>query len=258
MLKQVVRQLPPIRRLVAERDKLRDALANRRGFQDDSVYDDGSFVAARVGEGAHRDAIGGLWDDVGKLQFQFLVDHGLKAEHRLLDVGCGPLRGGVHFIPYLDPGSYWGVDINASLLEAGWSEELGPANLQARQPRRQLVCLQDFEFNTLNERFDFAVAVSVFTHLNFNRIRRCLARLAPVLAPGGRLFATFFEAPSGEDGEAPLSHDPGGMITYSHRDPFHYRFEDFEHAVSTLPMSVHRHGDWHHPRDQKMLIFEAN
>lgn len=258
MLKYLATKLPPIKRLVAQRDMLRHALANHSGIQGDSFYDNELIIAARVAEGAHRDMAGGSWDEVGKLQFQFLVDHGLKPEHKLLDIGCGPLRGGLHFIPYLDPGNYWGIDISASLIEAGWNEELGKAKLQTRQPRHQLVCLQDFEFNTLNEQFDFSIAASVFTHLSFNRIRRCLVRLAPVLEPGGKLFATFFEVPIDKSSEEPLSHNPGDTITYSYRDPFHYRFEDFHYAICGLPMSVHCHGDWNQNRIQKMLIFKAN
>src|SRR5262245_17052197 len=72
--------------------------------------------------GAHRDFVGGLWDEIGRLQFDFLVAHGLKPEHKLVDVGCGALRGGVHFIRYLKPGHYFGLDLNASLIKAGERE----------------------------------------------------------------------------------------------------------------------------------------
>lgn len=45
-------------------------------------------------EGPHRGAVGGMWDQIGKLQFEFMVKHGLKPEHKFLDIGCGSLRGG--------------------------------------------------------------------------------------------------------------------------------------------------------------------
>jgi hypothetical protein len=157
----------------------------------------------------------------------------------------------------LIPGNYWGVDINSSLIEAGWNDELRKADLQDRQPREQLVCLKDFEFHSLNEKFEFAIALSVFTHLSFNRIRRCLTHLAPVIEPGGRFFATFFEAQAEQNSEDTITHSPGGVVTYSCRDPFHYRFEDFQYAISGLPFAVRYHGEWGHPRDQRMLEFEA-
>lgn len=258
MLKTAAMIIPPIRRLVTERNLLRAALANREGIQDDSTYYNEEFVLARVAEGAHREVIGGLWDEIGDLQFQFLIQQGLKPEHKFLDVGCGSLRGGIRFIPYLDSGNYWGIDLNESLINVGWNEELGNANLQSRQPRNQLVCIEDFEFNLLGEQFDYAIAISVFSHLNLNTIRRCLTRLEPTLADGGKFFATFFEVPEDVDAELPHFQTPGGVTTTSVNDPFHYHFEDFQYAVSNLSMTVHYHGEWNHDRNQKMLIFEAS
>jgi hypothetical protein len=52
----------------------------------------------------YKSVVGGLWDEIGRLQFNFLVAQGLKPEHYLLDVGCGTFRGGVHFIRYLETG----------------------------------------------------------------------------------------------------------------------------------------------------------
>ena len=65
---------------------------------------------AEIESRAHRELVGGLWEELGVLQFEFLVKRGLKPHHRLLDVGCGALRGGVHFVRYLDPGCYHGID----------------------------------------------------------------------------------------------------------------------------------------------------
>lgn len=59
------------------------------------------------GEGP-RGYVGGLWHELGELQFRFLVDQGLRPEHVLLDIACGSLRGGVRFVPYLNPGNYLG------------------------------------------------------------------------------------------------------------------------------------------------------
>ena len=136
----------------------------------------------------HRAKWGGLWHEIGQLQFQLMVDEGLTPRHRLLDIGCGSMRGGVHFIRHLDAGHYVGVDVNAELLEAGRGE-IAQAGLEEKRP--MLVHRGDFEFRDLGV-FDFAIAQSLFTHLPFNSIVRCLARTAEVLRPGGRLLATFF------------------------------------------------------------------
>ncbi|MHC4422967.1 MAG: hypothetical protein ACYS1E_20600, partial [Planctomycetota bacterium] len=44
------------------------------------------------------------YDLMGASQFRLLCTLGLRAPHRLLDFGCGSLRAGRLFIPYLNPG----------------------------------------------------------------------------------------------------------------------------------------------------------
>jgi cyclopropane fatty-acyl-phospholipid synthase-like methyltransferase len=220
----------------------------------DSIYDDAQALRAMVQAGRHREVIGGLWDELGKLQLDFLRDHGLRPTHKLLDLGCGSLRAGTQLIPYLESGNYWGVDISSDLLEAGW-KELGALGLQQHQPRGQLVTLLDFEFDQIGTRFDYCIATSVFTHMTLNRIRRCLARLAGSLSPDGKFFATFFELPQEADREADRLHAPGGIVTHSWKDPFHYKAADIHYLVSDLPWTVEVIGPWSHPRGQHMLLF---
>jgi len=201
--------------------------------------------------GVHREFVGGLWDLLGTLQFRFLLDNGLQPAHRFLDIGCGALRGGIHFVRYLDAGNYFGVDLNASLIKAA-GKELEAAGLTGKHPT--LAIDGHFDFLTLGATFDFALAHSVFTHLPLSSIDRCVTSTAKVLRPGGRLFATFFEAPRPHLLE-PLSH-VDGVVTYGDRDPFHYHFPTFEDLVSSLPFRVRNIGGWNHPRGQHMLEFE--
>ncbi len=149
--------------------------------------------------------IGGKWDEIGALQFEYLKAQGLRPHHKLLDVGCGSLRGGVHFVGYLDAGGYSGLDINKSLLDAGYDVELAALGLQDRLPRTNLVCDAEFEFGGPDGVFDYAMAQSVFTHLSLNRIRQCLAKVARVMKPGGVFYATFFELPGGRSGRPAAS-----------------------------------------------------
>jgi hypothetical protein len=80
----------------------------------------------------HRALFGGLWDELGRLQLEFLVEAGLEPRHKLLDIGCGCLRGGIHYLDYLDEGNYFGLDVNSSLIEAGKIEveEAGRTRLE--------------------------------------------------------------------------------------------------------------------------------
>src|SRR5689334_7701637 len=74
------------------------------------------------------------YDLIGGLQFTLLFQAGLREHHRLLDIGCGSLRGGRLFIPYLLPGRYTGVEPNEWLVRDGIASELGEAILEIKRP----------------------------------------------------------------------------------------------------------------------------
>ena len=79
-----------------------------------------------IKKAGHRQYVGGYWDEIGRLQFEYLVSQGLRPHHYLLDIACGALRAGIHFIPYLEPGHYLGIDKEADLIQAGTEKELNP------------------------------------------------------------------------------------------------------------------------------------
>jgi hypothetical protein len=219
-----------------------------------SDYYDRDRVDAQVANGNHRGITGGKWEFLGRLQLSFLVAEGLQPEHRLLDIGCGALRGGVHLAGYLEPAHYFGVDLNQSLLDAGYDREIVPAGLAAKLPRANLACNGEFEF-PWGLLFDFAIAQSLFTHLPFNFIRNCLARLGPAMRVGGRFYATYHAVP--DDGDPALPQEHRGKFSYPTRDPYHYKFRDLAYACVELPWRASRVADaqWPHPR-QKMACFE--
>ncbi|MBC7644963.1 MAG: class I SAM-dependent methyltransferase [Thermoleophilia bacterium] len=202
----------------------------------------------------HRDAVGGMWDEMGQFQLDFLKAEGLKPTDSLLDVGCGSLRAGIHFINYLEPGNYSGIDQEQSLLDAGRDIELGATEFVARRP--QLVCMDDFSLGSLGRKFDFAIAQSVFSHLEDNLIRRCLIGVEDALAPGGRFYATFFENENGPRFVGPIDRNGGTFQSFFDRDPFHYTVRQFEQMVEDLDLTLRDIGDWGHPREQRMLCFE--
>ena len=204
-----------------------------------------------IAQGAHRGFVGGLWEQIGRLQFDFLRERGLRPGDRLLDVGCGALRGGVHFIRYLDPGGYYGVDMNESLLAAAARVELPAAGLTERRPH--LLLNDRFEFRRFGVTFRWALAQSVFTHLPLDSIERCLVNVAEVLEPGGRFYATFFEAPTERHVEE--IQRPDGIVTHADADPFHHHPRVFESLVANLPLTVRNLGGWEHPRAQHILEF---
>jgi SAM-dependent methyltransferase len=76
----------------------------------------------------------GFWDQLQRYQLQAVTQLGLRPDHYLLDIGCGPLQGGLAFIRYLEPGRYVGVDQNHHAIEIG-AEEISRHGLTGKNPR---------------------------------------------------------------------------------------------------------------------------
>lgn len=214
--------------------------------------------ADAIRAGDHRRMIGGMWDSVGRLQFEHVVATGLLPGMRLLDLGCGALRGGVHFVRYLEPGHYFGLDLNASLLDAGYDVELAACGLQDKLPRHHLIADGDFRVERFGTTFDVVLAHSVATHLPGTEVARLLAAVARVLTPTGRCFLTFFECPDDCDPMPPRTHEPGGITTHPDRNPWHHRPSDLAALGRAASLRVVSCGEWGHPRAQRMLCLEPD
>jgi len=198
----------------------------------------------------HRSFVGGLWEEVGLLQFNFLKSQGLLPTHKLLDIGCGCMRGGVHYVSYLESGNYYGLDVNESLIQAG-TFEIKDAKLEGKCPT--LLIDDQFRLGKFGESFDFMVSVSLFTHLPMNIIIRCLCMVRKNLRSDGIYFSTFFQSPTSANLEK-LTHQPGGVVTNYDADPFHYSLEEISWMAGIAGLKV-RLIDWEHPRNQKIAAF---
>jgi len=220
-----------------------------------NTYYDSKLIAERIHAGQHREMVGGMWDEIGKLQFDYIVANGLTSEMNFLDVGCGCFRGGVHFIDHLNSGNYYGIDLSQDLMNAGYNTELKQLNLQAKLPRRNLHCTDDFEATEFEVSFDIALALSVFTHLPLNHLRLCLSRLTKIMRPRGCFFVTVFNVNDGDDWSRSILHSPGDITTYPDRDPFHYHLNDLAYCCEGLPWKLEKLEDWNHPRDQWIATF---
>lgn len=208
-----------------------------------------------VAAGTHREFVGGLWEEIGAMQLDFLVRHGLTPEMRLLDLGCGCLRGGVRFLRHLAPGNYYGMDANESLLRSGWEVELPRAGLAGRLPARNLLHNRDFEAWRFGVVFDMVLAQSVFSHLPQDWLRRCLCELGPSVKRGGSFFATYFHCPEDWPEDQPRFDAAHGGTTFWDRDPFHYRERDLAAAADPHDWEVECLRGWGHPRGQWMVRF---
>jgi SAM-dependent methyltransferase len=174
-------------------------IAIRQGFEPAEVY-------------FHR----GLWARF-KLFETWQVDalkrYGLKPHHQFLDVGCGIMRLGIKLVQYLDDDHYCGVDPLPAYIELGhtYLREIARTQKQYR-----LECNGDFNFAPFQRKFDFAMAHSVFTHLSFDQIKRCMTSLKQVMAPGGQLVFTIQLGKDREESFVYAYNSP--MVRSTHKD----------------------------------------
>lgn len=192
----------------------------------------------------YKSYVGGKWDEIGTLQFDFLVSQGLESSHILLDIGCGSLRGGRHFIPYLGKGNYLGIDHNRFLIKEGLKNELHEG-WEAKKP--QFIISSKFEFNKFSKRPDYALAISLFTHLAQEDIVSCLANLRDFIRPDGRFFATYNKIDKN-----PEYANPNKSGDSSH---FEHTVEEMIQFGSDTGWKSRNIGDWDHPRNQQMIEY---
>ena len=143
---------------------------------------------------SHRDAVGkGVdYDLIGGLQFRVLLAEGLREDHTVLDVGCGPLRLGRILIPWLRAGMYRGVDPDSGTVEQALEQEVGYEMVRRKNPVFRYSA--DFPFEPFGELFDYVIIHSVFIHMPLWKIESCLVKLKEVLRkPRAWVLFTFKE-----------------------------------------------------------------
>ncbi len=213
------------------------------------IMDSGLFTTKKEGsegisELGHHEYVGGKWEELGQLQYGFLLDQGLKPLDILLDVACGALRAGRLFARYLDKGHYLGIEKEAQLVEIGIKEELGEDLFREKAP--EFVISPEFEFGLFSKSPTYAIAISLFTHLTAADIQKCLNNLADHVKGSCRFYATFFEC------ETNLAN-----YTKSHAHlAFYYTRSQMEKFGRIAGWEPHYMGNWGHPAGQKMVLFK--
>ena len=143
-----------------------------------------------------------IFFDTGRGALATLRHHGLEPHHHVLDPGCGAGRLAIALTQYLTPdGRYEGFDLFRDCIE--WCAE----TITPRYPNfgfthadifyklhndSGTVLAKDYTFPYDDERFDFVVLISVFTHIRSDGFEQYLAEIARVLKRGGRVYASFF------------------------------------------------------------------
>ena len=218
----------------------------------ENKYISASFIKERIDQSGHRTIIGGLWEELGQLQLDFMKNSGLKPENTLLDIGCGCLRGGVKFIEYLNAKKYYGFDISPDLIDIGLKVEA--ADFASKISNDNFYAAEKFRYPNSWKNIEYAIAVSLFTHLSLNSIVRCLFNTHKALQPGALFYATIFLAPN--DGKYSDIEQSPKIITYMDSDPYHYTYEDMTYVAKKTGFQLVAIEEFNHPRNQKMVVFK--
>ena len=128
-----------------------------------------------------------MWEELGEWQINSLKTLGLSSSNKLLDVGCGPLRFGTYAISYLDNGNYHGVEVWEPYIKLG-KRVLKEFDITKNYTMK---IDRDFDYEIFGEKFDFAIAQSVVTHLSVHQIDKLLSTLKKVMVSGGSFLFSY-------------------------------------------------------------------
>lgn len=217
---------------------------NAKTFEEQAYLDAYTERTDALVEIDPRMAIGGLWDEMGTHQLNFLVHQGLQTDSTILDIGCGTLRAGRFLIDHLNPDSYFGFDLSKKAIDAGNSliYELG---FGEKNPDLRVNTAQNLRFDDYRDKtFDFLLAQSVFSHLRESDIEECFEHICTVMNNGSMFFFTFH---------------PGETQSRRGNTNFEYPYSFFEGLAHENSFHLDDLSeDYRHPRGQRMIKATKN
>ena len=161
-----------------------------------------------------------LFETAGRMQLIILLKEGIYPSSKVLDIGCGCLRGGYWLIHFLDPGCYFGIEPNEEMLDIGIQEFIEPDVFSHRQPKFSNT--DEFDFSVFGETFDFFVARSIWSHAPKEQITKMLDSFLVSSHRQSVLLTSYLRAENPEDdyiGDAWVgrSHesDTSGVVRHS-------------------------------------------
>jgi len=211
----------------------------------DKLYSEHDYLEAyskhtdlRV-ENDPKTAVGGMWEVIGPLQFEFLTNKGMQPDHKMLDIGCGTLRGGIHCIKYLNSGNYYGLDISSKAIAFG-KDFVAKEGLSDKQPQLIVSQNKDLKLEEFQgQKFDYIFAQSVFTHLKPEHITECFANVGKVMHKDTVFYFTYFKSKK--------------YRQFNVKD-FSYPFSFFESLAQQFQFTIRDcSADYDHPRKQVMV-----
>lgn len=182
-----------------------------------------------------------VYDIMGAMQFNLLTFFGLRDYHFLLDVGCGSLRGGRLFIPYLLPKHYFAIEPYRQLIQKGIEHELGKDIVKIKKPTFSNE--KNLTFSVFGRKFDFILATSIFTHTSQKQMRKCFDEAKKTMKSNSIFCASFLD--NGKD--------YNGNKWAPHFKPISYTSEFIKKTAREYKFFC-KIIDWPHPYGHKWAI----
>jgi hypothetical protein len=128
----------------------------------------------------------------GREQLIYLLKAGINPGSKVIDLGCGILRAGYWLIHFLNPGNYCGIESHKERLEIGIQCILEPQLVEGKRPRFDTN--PHFNTSVFNEKFDFFLAYSVWTHASKQQIQAMLDAFVRDAKQDGVFLTTYLPA----------------------------------------------------------------
>ena len=144
-----------------------------------------------------------IYHQKGMLQFLICLALGLQRDDDFLDIGCGSLRAGRWFIPYLNEGRYCGLEAARRVTRAAIGAEIDRNLVEQKRPSFSYNAA--FDLSSFDRNFDMMLCHAVMIHIAKPDLVRLFDAVAGYLKPSG-LFIGNYQV--GKDFKRPLAKYP--------------------------------------------------
>jgi SAM-dependent methyltransferase len=145
-----------------------------------------------ITRGDYRQYVGPrrAWRSKGALQFMLCTSLGIQPHHDFLDIGCGSLRAGRWFIPYLNRGKYHGLEPMVEAVDLGLEQEVGRRFAETKRP----VFWHNDTFSldgSFSRQFDMMLCHAVMIHIAKPDLERLFDMVRKYLKPKGLFIGNY-------------------------------------------------------------------
>ena len=235
ILNKICQRLSPLKFIKVDNDFL---------LKEDNIQNRGKQISQSVFTGGPLSS----FSKVGRLQLITLLKNGLVPTSKLLDVGCGALRGGYWAIHFLDKNRYFGIEPNKKMLDDGLNNLLEPELLKLKAPEFDFNA--DFDFSVFNQKFDFVIARSIWTHASKGQISKMLEQFKANTTKRGVFLVSYLKPSSkrkeyfGEDWIGKSHESENSGLAYHSYKWIKEECEKFSLSVQELNYDVFNNQVW--------------